>query len=100
MCGIGHVVEATMHVRGVAKAALSEAASVYSQVEGRMVLLATQTETSTSRAIGEASQQLEKGLETVALGSVANERLEYAARLEGLCYELQAKFEQDRVELQ
>ena len=63
MSGVGQVAEAMWQACGVAEAPISEEASVQSQVEGKMHMLAIQAEASISCAIGEMSQQSEQGLD-------------------------------------
>ena len=95
-----HVVEAMRYVREVSKVALVEVVSLRSQVEGRAAALEMEATMSMSNAIGEASHWLEWGLEVVELNSIVTSVHSAQVVVEGLCKELQAKFEQDRVELQ
>ena len=93
MSSVGHVTEETVHVRGIAEAAIAEAKSVHEAIESKVASLTAQADASiahitgvlservqqvaeysdaqASRVAGEILQQLEKGLEAVATSAAA-----------------------------
>ena len=90
---VGRVAEETLRMSGIAKAAIAEAKSVHEVVESKVASLTVQANASVahitnvlservqqvaeysnaqaSRVAGEISQQLEKGLEAVAMSAAA-----------------------------
>ena len=94
---IGQVAIVMQQVRGVAKLVISEAASIQSQMQGKMHML---VEASISRSIGEVSQALKQELGTLVSGFIVTSTRDTQAAIEGLRQELQTKFHQDQAELQ
>ena len=120
MSGIGRVAEETLHVRGVAEAAIAEAKLVHEVVESKVASLTAQADASVvhitgvlservqqvaehsdvqaSRVAIEISQQLEKGLEAVATSAAATSERQTWTAVEDMQNQIQAQIVQTRVD--